>query len=66
MIADLASVKIKFGGAIVNPLYAGMTYAGVFQINVKVPSGAPGGDVLFSIQIGSDVSQPKTYITVQP
>jgi uncharacterized protein (TIGR03437 family) len=66
VISDLSSVKVSFGGVVVTPAYVGMTYAGLFQINVKVPVNAPGGDILFSLQIGSDFSQSKVYLTIQP
>jgi uncharacterized protein (TIGR03437 family) len=60
-----SAVLVRFGSVSATPAFVGMTYAGVFQINVQVPTNAPTGDALFSIQIAGDLSQSNTYLTIQ-
>jgi uncharacterized protein (TIGR03437 family) len=59
-----SSVRVFFGGVGVTPTFVGMTYAGLFQINVQVPPGAPSGDVLLQVQIAGDISQTGVYIPI--
>lgn len=43
-IADLSKVRVTIGGHDAAVLFAGLTYAGVFQVNVQIPDGLPLGD----------------------
>lgn len=42
-IEDLGSVQETLGGQPAKVLYAGMTSAGLWQINIQVPEGVPAG-----------------------
>jgi uncharacterized protein (TIGR03437 family) len=55
--ADASSVRVRFGSVEVVPQAANMTYAGLWQVNVKVPEVAPG-QVAVSVQAGGEVSAP--------
>jgi uncharacterized protein (TIGR03437 family) len=46
------------GGATATPLFAGLspTYAGLYQVNVTIPDGAPKGDVYVSLAFGDSTS----------
>jgi len=45
--------------------FAGLTYAGLFQINVTIPPSTPGGDQPIVAMIGSVTSPSTTVIAVQ-
>lgn len=64
-----APVSLTIGGVTVSAadlLYAGVTqFAGVYQVNVKVPANVPGGDQLVVITIGGAASPSQAYITVK-
>jgi uncharacterized protein (TIGR03437 family) len=53
---------VSFGGEIGNPtatpLFAGLApgYAGLYQVNVTIPDGAPKGNVYVSLVFGSSIS----------
>jgi uncharacterized protein (TIGR03437 family) len=57
-------VSVQIGGVVVNPLFAGLISAGLYQINVQVPASAAGGDLPVVATIGG-VSTPSAFITVQ-
>jgi uncharacterized protein (TIGR03437 family) len=46
------------GGATATPLFAGLTptYAGLYQVNVTIPDGAPKGNVYVSLAFGDSTS----------
>jgi uncharacterized protein (TIGR03437 family) len=64
-IQSLTSVNVAFGSAVVHPLFAGMTFAGVFQVNVTIPQNAPTGDIPISLQIAGAQTQSNVFISVQ-
>jgi len=47
------------------PEFAGLTYAGLYQINVTVPLSTPSGDVPVVALVGSTASPGTAVITVQ-
>ena len=55
-ITDLSQVQILFGARPAIVLFAGMTFAGVFQINVQVPDGIATGEVPVVLKIGTQSS----------
>jgi hypothetical protein len=44
-IADLSQVRVMVGGQPATALFAGVTFAGVFQVNIEVPAGITTGDL---------------------
>jgi uncharacterized protein (TIGR03437 family) len=42
-VSDLSKIKVTLGGANAEVLWAGLTYAGLYQVNVKVPAGVADG-----------------------
>jgi uncharacterized protein (TIGR03437 family) len=62
-VADLSQLSALVAGQSASVLYAGMTYPGVFQINIQVPSGVPAGDQPLVIRLGAQTSQPGVYLT---
>ena len=61
-IADLSLVQILFGTRPAKVLFAGMTFAGVFQVNVQVPDGVGTGEVPVVLKIGSQSSAQATVL----
>jgi len=64
-IANLSQVQVTIGGKAAPVLYAGMTFAGVFQINVQVPSGIADGDLPVLLTVARESSPPGTVLTFQ-
>lgn len=56
---------VTFGGASATVAYAGLTGAGLYQINVTVPPGTPSGDTVVVATIGGASTQSTAIITVQ-
>jgi uncharacterized protein (TIGR03437 family) len=62
-ISDLSQVHILIGGQPAAVLFAGMTFAGVFQVNIQVPAGIAAGDLPVVLQIGTQSSPQDTVLT---
>jgi uncharacterized protein (TIGR03437 family) len=58
----LSQVQVLFGTRPAKVLFAGMTFAGVFQINVQVPDGIVAGEVPVVLKIGSQSSAQATVL----
>ncbi len=56
---------ITIGGASANVAFGGLVGAGLYQINVTVPTGTPDGDAAVVAIIGTATSQSGAVITVQ-
>ena len=56
---------VSIGGATATVTYAGLTAAGVYQINVTVPDATPDGDMPVVAQIGGSSTAATSIITVQ-
>jgi len=61
-IDDLSRVQILFGGQPAKVLFAGMTFAGVFQVNVRVPDGIPPGEAPVVLKVGEQSSSQATVL----
>jgi uncharacterized protein (TIGR03437 family) len=53
------------GGKQASVQWAGITMAGVWQLNVQVPADAPAGDAAIMAQIGGKSTQSGAFVTVQ-
>lgn len=62
-VQDLSQVSVLIDGIPTNVLFAGLTYPGVFQINIQVPDGVPAGDHPVILQVGGQPSQANVYLT---
>jgi uncharacterized protein (TIGR03437 family) len=59
-------ITVQIGGVSgIVPTFAGLTYAGVYQINVTIPASTPKGDIPISVTIGGVSSPQPALITVQ-
>jgi hypothetical protein len=56
---------ITFNSTAGQVLFSSLIYTGPFQINVTIPSSAPGGDVAVVAQVGSTTSPSTAVIAVQ-
>ena len=63
-LATLPTITID-GIASGPPAFAGLTYAGLFQINVTIPASTASGDVQVVAVVGSTSSPSPAVITVQ-
>ena len=61
-IAVLSQVQVLFGTGPAKLLFAGMTFAGVFQINVQVPDGIATGEAPVVLKIGTESSAQATVL----
>jgi uncharacterized protein (TIGR03437 family) len=61
----IASPVVTIGGVTADVLYAGLSGAGLYQINVKVPDGVPDGDLPVVVQTDGARTQEGAFLTVQ-
>ncbi len=59
------SVTILINGTAITPDFCGMTGAGLFQINLKIPSGLGTGDVSLVAQVGGVQTPTGIVISLQ-
>jgi uncharacterized protein (TIGR03437 family) len=64
-VVNLSAVSATIGGQQAQVQWAGVTIAGVWQLNVQVPPGAPTGDAAIVAQIGGKNTQGGAFVTVQ-
>jgi uncharacterized protein (TIGR03437 family) len=62
-VPDLSKVSVSIGGQPALVQFAGMTYAGVFQVNIQVPNGIPAGDQPIVLGVAGQASPPTVYLT---
>jgi uncharacterized protein (TIGR03437 family) len=62
-IASLSQVQVMIDGQPAQVLFAGITFPGVFQVNVKIPDGIGEGDLPVVLQLGSLSSQQNVVLT---
>lgn len=69
LVTKAAALKIlptvTIGGTSANVAFGGLVGAGLYQINVTVPTGTPDGDAAVVAIIGTATSQSGAVITVQ-
>ena len=61
-LADLSRVRVTMGGVEAPVQWAGMTYAGVFQVNVQVPAGVPPGNQPVELEVDGERTQAGVYL----
>jgi uncharacterized protein (TIGR03437 family) len=59
------SVGVQINGVSVTPFYAGLTEAGLYQINVTMPAGIGTGDVPIVLSVGGDATAADNLISLQ-
>jgi uncharacterized protein (TIGR03437 family) len=64
-IADTSSVSVSVGDLPASIQFAGMTFPGVFQVNIQIPAGIPAGDLPVVLRIGGQSTQPSAFLTFQ-
>jgi uncharacterized protein (TIGR03437 family) len=64
-VVNLSAISVTIGGMPAPVQWAGITIAGVWQLNVQVPAGATSGDAAIVAQIGGKSSQGGAFVTVQ-
>jgi uncharacterized protein (TIGR03437 family) len=60
-----SAVAIRIGNASVTPAFAGLSGAGLYQINLTVPSGLGTGDVSLQATVGGVQTSPGIVISLQ-
>jgi uncharacterized protein (TIGR03437 family) len=58
-------VQLTIGGATVLPSFAGLTSAGLYQINVTIPAGLGTGDLTLAATVGGVQTQSGVVISLQ-
>jgi uncharacterized protein (TIGR03437 family) len=64
-LVDPSAVTVWVGGIPAQVQFAGITMAGLWQINVRLPDNLPDGDALVAADIGGVRSQDSAFITVR-
>ena len=64
-VVNLSAISVTIGGQQAQVKWAGITMAGVWQLNVQVPAGAATGDAAIMAQIGGKSTQGGAFVTVQ-
>jgi uncharacterized protein (TIGR03437 family) len=64
-VVNLSAISVTIGGQQAPVQWAGVTMAGVWQLNVQVPTGAATGDAAVVAQIGGKSTQGGAFVTVQ-
>jgi uncharacterized protein (TIGR03437 family) len=57
-------VQLRIGGTVVNPSFAGLSSAGLYQINLTIPAGLGTGDVPLTATVGGAQTQSGVVITL--
>jgi uncharacterized protein (TIGR03437 family) len=64
-VVNLSAITATIGGLPAPVQWAGITIAGVWQLNVQVPAGAASGDAAIVAQIGGKSTQGGAFIAIQ-
>ncbi len=64
-VADLSQLQVTIGGVPASVLYAGMVYAGLYQVNIQVPGGIPAGELPVSLTLGGRSTQQNAVLTFE-
>lgn len=63
-IADLSQVRVLVGGVPAPLQFAGITFAGVFQVNIQIPAGVAVGDLPVVLQVGGLLAPQSAVLTI--
>ncbi len=61
----VAPVTVYINGTAVAPSFAGLSSAGLYQMNIEIPSGLPTGDVTIQAEVSGSRTQAGTVISLQ-
>ena len=61
---DKTNLRVLIGGQAAEVQFAGMTIAGVWQLNVKIPEGLPTGDATVVAEINGLRTQDGAFLSV--
>ena len=59
------TVSLTINNAVLNPTFSGISSAGLYQINLTVPSGLGTGDVSLKAAVGGSGTQSGVVISLQ-
>ncbi|HXJ40168.1 MAG TPA: hypothetical protein VNH18_12895, partial [Bryobacteraceae bacterium] len=59
------AVSVLMNGFTTKPSFAGLSGAGLYQINLTVPSGLGAGDVALVLSVGGAQTQPGVLVSLQ-
>jgi uncharacterized protein (TIGR03437 family) len=59
------AIALTIGGTSVIPSFAGLSYAGLYQINLTIPAGLGTGDLPLAASIGGAETQSGVVISLQ-
>ena len=63
--ATTNKVQLTIGGTTVTPSFAGLSSAGLYQINLEIPAGLGTGDVTLVATAGGLQTPPGVVISLQ-
>jgi uncharacterized protein (TIGR03437 family) len=63
-VANLSAFKVTIGGVSANVTFAGLVGPGLFQIDVQVPPGIPGGDQPIVLTVNGVAVQSNLMLTM--
>jgi uncharacterized protein (TIGR03437 family) len=64
-VVNLSAITLTIGGQPAKVLWAGITIAGEWQLNIQVPPGLPSGDAAIVGQIDGMSSQGNVFLSIQ-
>jgi uncharacterized protein (TIGR03437 family) len=64
-VANLSAISVTIGGKQAPVQWAGITIAGVWQLNIQVPAATATGDAAVMAQIAGRSTQGGAFVTVQ-
>jgi uncharacterized protein (TIGR03437 family) len=63
--ATTSAVTLRINNVSINPSFAGLSAAGLYQINFTVPAGLGTGDIALVAAVGGASTQPSVVISLQ-
>jgi len=63
--ATVAPVTVYLNGISITPTFAGMSSAGLYQLNITIPSGLPTGDVFLQATVSDSQTPSGAVIALQ-
>jgi uncharacterized protein (TIGR03437 family) len=62
---DIESLRVTVGGKVAAVSWAGMTLAGLYQVNIQLPADLEAGDQPVMVEAGGQSSQAGVYLPVE-